>query len=455
MKQDNRNSISVIQRNLDEALRVNPIEDGNTPLNDPNQGYMYTSEINDPDYTDAYKFIVNSIFSNKTKTGNNNYYQITVTYEVTDNGAYGGLFGNNLIKVGDTFVLKDDLMQDFNWVKGSVIAITNVSLNSTNAPIIEYTYTLSCAISEGLTNRLPQGVLAAGDVMFYTDRRVFVEKDDRAPINLLSSIKNGKVLFSWDDPTNKAVKYNFTFRLEDNSYNNGITTICGNSYNFNGNVQAKLNSLGAIQYVKIIDPGKDIAWQFEIPNVITSTLGVTPPVITFYNDSCGSLGIKECQIVEVTAVNASTVTCKFKDISTFMFGSGGAFWPRVYVDLYQNKNLGDQTWLDVINGSVGEYYDVNIKWDSSFSYNSLSDAQADLVGKRFKAHTGVYVVSAGLNMNKEPKIFCDKYIENTKNVIDAGNFPTPGTYYWKVASIFDCNEKSYTEWSQEVKLIIP
>jgi hypothetical protein len=57
-------------------------------------------------------------------------------------------------------------------------------------------------------------------------------------------------------------------------------------------------------------------------------------------------------------------------------------------------------------------------------------------------------------MNKEPKIVCDKYNENTKNVITVGSIPAPGTYYWKVASIFDCNEKTYTEWSQEAKLII-
>ena len=453
MKQDNRNSISVIQRNLDEALRVNPIEDGNTPVNDPNQGYMYTSEINDPDYVDVYNCAVNSIFSNKTKTGNNNYYQITVTYEVTDNGVYGGLFGNNLIKVGDTFVLKNESIYDFDWVKGSVIAISNISLNSTNAPVIEYTYTLSCAFSEGLTDKLPQGVLASGDVGFYTDRRVFVEKDVEAPINLLSSVRSdGKILFTWEDPTNKAVKYNFTFRSEDNSYNGGITTICGNTFNFNGNVQAKLNSLGEIQYVKIIDPGTQAGWQTVIPNVITSTLGVTSPTVIFYNDNCGSLGIRECQIVEVTAINVNTVSCKFKDISALTLG--GAFWPRVYLDLYQNKNLGNQTWLDVLNTPAGDYYNVDIKWNSSFVYNSLAEAQADLVGKRFKAHTGVYTSGPGLNMNKEPKIVCDKYNENTKNVITVGSIPAPGTYYWKVASIFDCNEKTYTEWSQEAKLII-
>ena len=456
MKQDNRNSISVIQRNLDEALQVNPIEDGNTPVINPHQGYMYTSEINDPNYVDAYKCTVNSIFSNKSLTGNNSYYQITITYQITDEGIYGGLFGNNLIKVGDTFVLKNGLIYDFDWVKGSVVAISNVSIDSSNAPIIEYTYTLACAFSEGLTTNLPQGVLGIGDVEFYTDRRVFVEKDDEAPINLLSSIRDGKVQFSWDDPTNNAVKYNFTIRSEDNSYDGGITLICGNTYNFNGNVEAKLNSIGGIQYVKIIDPGLSIGWQIGQTNIITSTLGVINPTVVFYNDNCGSLGIRECQIVEVTAISTNTVTCKFKDISTFMYGSGGAFWPRTYVDLYQNTKIGNQTWLNVINGAVGEYYDVDIEWFGSFNYSSLADAQSDLVGKRFRAHTGVYTAFTGLNMSKEPKISCDKYNENTKNVIDTGSFPFGGgTYYWKVASIFDCNEKTYTEWSQEAKLIIP
>jgi hypothetical protein len=451
MKQDNRNSVSVIQRNLDETIKVNPIEDGNTPGINPNQGYMYTSEINDSDYAEAYKFTVDSIFSNKTVTGSNSYFQITVSYEVTDESIYGGWFGNNLIKAGDTFVLKDDLTYDFNWVKGSVVAISNVNVNSTNAPIITYTYTLACAFTEGLTDKLPQGVLNPGDVDFYTDRRIFMDRDDKAPINLLSSIRDGKVQFTWDDPTNTAVKYNFTFRSEDNSYDNGITLICGNSYNFNGELKAKINSIGEVSAVKIVDPGISIGWQVALPTAITSTVGVTPPTVVLFNDGCGSLGITEYKIVEVSSVTSNTITCKV--FLTAQQIIGNAIWPRTYVDLYQNKQLGEAT-ISVVGSVVGEYTNIEIEYESPFTYSTLADAQLDLIGKKFKAHTGAYVPGPGSGMNKEPKLECDKYNENTKNVINIGNFPGAGTYYWKVASIFDCNQKSFTEWSQEAKLII-
>lgn len=454
MKQDSRNSISVIQRNLDEALQVNPIEDGNTPVNNSNQGYMYTSEINDPDYADAYKCTVNSIFSNKSLTGNDSYYQITVTYEITDEGIYGGWFGNNLIKVGDTFVLKNGITYEFDWVKGSVVAISNVSINSSIAPIIEYTYTLACAFSEGLTTNLPQGVLGFGDVEFYTDRRVFVEQDDEAPVNLLSSIKDGKVQFSWDDPTNKAVKYNFTFRSEDNSYDFGSYPIWGNTWNFNGKVQAKINSLGEVYTVKIIDPGANLAFQQIFPTIVTSTLGVSPPAITLMNDGYGSLGIINYKIVEVSAISANSFSCKITRIDNNISLVGYGAPLKTYVDLYQNKQLGDAR-ISVTGSIIGIYANVEIEYESGFTYATLADAQLDLVGKEIKCHTGAYIGWAGSNMNKEPKLEYDKYNENIKNVYEVTNFPGPGTYYWKVASIFDSNEKSYTEWSQEAKLIIP
>jgi len=452
MKQDSRNSISVIQRNLDEALQVNPIEDGNTPGINPNQGYMYTSEINDSDYTNAYKFVVDSIFSNKSITGNNSYFQIAVSYEATDEGAYGGWFGNNLIKTGDTFVLKPDLTYEFNWVKGSVVAVVDTIINSTNTPVITYTYILACAFTEGLTTNLPQGVLIPGDVDFYTDRRVFMEKDDKAPVNLLSSIRNGKVQFSWEDPTSLAVKYKFIFRSEDNSYDSGVFPICGNTWNFNGKVQAKINSLGEVYTVKIIDPGTTIGWEETYPTIITSTLGITPPVIALYNDGYGSLGIINYKIVEVSSVSANTITCKITRIDNNLNLTGPP--PvKTYVDLYQNKHLGDAR-ISLTGITIDVYTNVEIEYESGFTYTTLADAQADLVGREIKCHSGAFIANSGLDMNKEPILEYDKYNENIKNVYEVTNFPGTGTYYWKVASIFDYNEKTFTEWSQEAKLII-
>ena len=450
MKQDSRNSISVIQRNLDESLKVNPIEDGNTPVSNPHQGYMYTSEINNSDYDGAYKCTVNSIFSNKSITGNNSYYQITVTYEVTDEGAYGGFFGNTLIKAGDSFVLKNGNTYDFNWVKGSVVAISDTSINSTMAPVIEYTYTLACAFTEGLTSNLPQGILAAGDVEFHTDRRIFIEKDEKAPINLLSAVRDGKVQFSWDDPTSKSVKYKLTYRLEDNSVPASFYNVCGNHYNFNGKLKAKIDSVGSISTVKIIDPGSSISWETTTPNIITSTLGVTPPALSFYNNGCGELEIIKFKIVEANSWGPNYITCTLAPIGTDLLN---LISPRNYVDLYENTRLGEARISNIVS-TAGIYTVAIIEYESSFIYTTFDELQADIIGKHIKVHTGVQVFNPGLDMNKEPIISCDKYNENTKYVLEVSSFPSPGTYYWKVASIFDCNEKSFTEWSQEAKLII-
>ena len=453
MKQDSRNSISVIQRNLDESLKVNPIEDGNTPVSNPHQGYMYTSEINDANYTDklkSYGFLVESIYSNKSVTGNNSYYQITVTYEVGNEGTHSGWFGANLIKVGDSFVLKNESTYEFNWVKGSVIAISNVSVNSANSPLISYTYTLACAFSEGLTNKLPQGVLNPGDVTFYTDRRIFTETDDKAPINLLSSIRDGKVQFSWDDPTSKSVKYKLTYRLEDNSVPASFYNVCGNHYNFNGKLKAKIDSVGSISTVKIIDPGSSISWETTTPNIITSTLGVTPPALSFYNNGCGELEIIKFKIIEANSWGPNYITCTLAPIGPDLLN---LISPRNYVDLYENTRLGEARISNVVS-TAGIYTVAIIEYESSFIYTTFDELQADIIGKHIKVHIGVQVFNPGLDMNKEPIISCDKYNENTKYVLEVSSFPSPGTYYWKVDSIFDCNEKSFTEWSQEAKLII-
>ena len=67
------NQTSVRQRELDRNLSVNPIEDGNTPIDNLNQGVIYTSEL-DEGYSNAYEGDVLSIASEKTRTGTENFF---------------------------------------------------------------------------------------------------------------------------------------------------------------------------------------------------------------------------------------------------------------------------------------------------------------------------------------------------------------------------------------------
>jgi hypothetical protein len=458
MKQDNRNKVSVIQRNLDESLSVNPIENGNDPTNSGQQGYMYTSEIDNINlnFSSLYTGFVESIVSKKSVTGNNDFFELKVIYIVPNLPTGGHLFGNNLVDAGDAFVLSPFLLQlldlpGFNYVKGSVIKVINIEINDEGGETY-YKYTLLCSVAEGMSVNLPfmPTIEFVTGAMFLTNRRIFMNNDDKAPTNLLSSIKDGEVLFSWDDPTNKAVKYNFSVRSEDSSYNSGVLGVYGNSYNFNGKVQAKINSLGEVTTVKIIDPGFNIAWQEVTAIPIYSTLGASPPMVFFLNNKCGSLEISEYKIVDVSSIGSNTVICTVFPYSTTQVIDISIF---TYIDLYENTHLGDARVLTTPT-DVDGYVTVEIEYEAAFTYSSLVSAQADLIGKKFKAHTGALLSSSGSGMNKEPKLVCDKYNENVKNVIDTDVFPGPGTYYWRVASIFDCNEKSFTEWSPEAKLII-
>jgi hypothetical protein len=80
MRQPN-NQPNERQRYLDSNLDVNPFEDGNTPENTI-QGFIYTSEIDNTDYIDAYEGTVSLCTSEKGRTGNNDFYTIRVNYEI-------------------------------------------------------------------------------------------------------------------------------------------------------------------------------------------------------------------------------------------------------------------------------------------------------------------------------------------------------------------------------------
>lgn len=452
MKQDNKNSISIIQRNLDDALRVNPIEDGNAPMNNTNQGYIYTSEIINSDYTDSYLFNVKSIFSKKNVTGNDNYYQVLLSYKANDENFNSAWFGNNLIKVGDPFTLKNAASINFNYVKGSVISIENITVNSTLTPTITYEYTLSCSIAEGLSSDLPQGMVPTGAIDFLTNRRIFKEINDKAPTNLLSSIRNNTAEFSWEDPDSKAIGYHFTYRTENNSYTSEIFYLYGNTWNFNGKVKAKIDGNG-ITTVKILDNGKDLAFPVITPNVILSSNAVVVPVIQFWNDGLGHLAIDDFKIVAINSTGSNTINCSIQPIGRPTWGS--AIGNRTFIDFSENTFLGDARITSNPIQFGNDFLAVTIEYESSFTYPNIAIAENDLIGKIIKAHTGVKILNSGAGIVKEPIIQCDKYNENTKNVFTTSSFVSvPNTYYWKVASIFEYNQKSFSEWSTEEKIIV-
>jgi hypothetical protein len=98
-------------------------------------------------------------------------------------------------------------------------------------------------------------------------------------------------------------------------------------------------------------------------------------------------------------------------------------------------------------------YSVTIYPDRLISeWNSLTGEERlnIIMRQKLKIHTGIEVLSTGSNMTKPPKISYDKYSTNTKFVQPISS----DTWYWSVASVFDCEQKTYSEWSPEELLIV-
>lgn len=482
MKQDNRNSISVIQRNLDESLIVNPIENGNDPTSSEQQGYMYTSEISkdnsEDDYALAYGGMVVSIFSKKTSTGNNDYFELKVFYScynepVTD----AAVFGNNLIKAGDAFSLRafpptpvpfDDIVLQsppFNYVKGSVIKV--VSIDETgDSPYLNYTYTIICSIAEGLSNNLPQyqfetpvfffdPPILITNIQFLTNRRMFKSNNANVPINLDSSITKiiydnddrYNINFYWDDPTNTAVSYKLMIRNAIDPRDQYILPVNGNSLEFNAKITPLLFKTdpfpGYVSAFKIEDPG----YGYALPEVRLNTTAFPGAPFSGFGvtDNCGSLYLSDCVILQYTIIDSKSISVIVRAVS----GLGIAV-PRIYVDFGMNVGGVVTEFVEFLTED-NETQEIIIMFDDYYDISSMN-----LINKKITLHSLFFIPTPIVN-NKLPLITYDKYNANTKYAlsVDAENgLLAPGNYYWSVASIFDCNQKSFSEWSQEELLII-
>ena len=451
MKQDNRNRVSVIQRNLDDALRVNPIEDGNMPIDDPKQGYVYTSEIDNSDYAFAYKGVVNSIFSSKTRTGDNNFYQLEVSYIGIDESlSTSAWFGNNLIKAGDPFVLQpldgDWITPNFNYVKGSVINVINITQDNSALPNVTYKYTIICSIAEGLSESMPQGLNP--HIQFLTNRRVFSTNNSTAPINLLSAINKStnKVNLYWDDTTNKAISYRLNIRSANNEY---LFTydVNGTSPNFNGVLKPYVRSQ-QLKSVKIINQGTNWSLnQLQVGSLLDSNAVV--PAVFLNNDGHGKARISKWQVINrVSHAGPISIILQMKPLDSSLLSVKG------FVDM--NDGTDNLSYVDSWITS-GTFITIVIAYPDGNPYSSLSVAEFDelFFNKVIDIHTGVSISSMGGNINKDPIFTYDKYPDNTKWILPI-NFPfgTGTSWYWSVAAIHDNDKKIFSEWSQEELLIL-
>ena len=453
MKQFNKIKDSVIQRNLDEALLVNPIEDGNMPVDDPLQGYVYTSEIDNSDYDYAYKGIVNSIFSSETRTGNNDFYQLEVSYTGVDESvSTSAWFGNNLINAGDAFVLQPlpATLTYFNYVKGSVINVIDMIEDNTFFPNITYTYTLICSIAEGLTENMPQGI--DPNIEFLTNRRVFSTNENAAPVNLISAVNKSTntINFYWDDTTEKAISYRLNIRSADNS---SLFTydVYGSSPDFKGVLKPYVRNT-KLRSVKIIDQGSKWSMASEAVKVLTGKAPTVAPLVSLFNDGNGKARISKWQVVDrISHTGPFNITIRVKPLGNTAISNSN------FVDMNDGKDR--ISYVTVITGT-SLLRQIVITFPDGNPYASLTTAQFNelFFNKVLDIHTGARVLVSGFtnsNVKKDPIFEYDKYPTNTKWILPMiAPFIAGSSWYWSVASIQDTDKKIFSEWSQEELLII-
>lgn len=453
-------SKSITGRNFENSQYVNPIEDGNTPLNNPNQGVLLTSELNNENgYGDPYEPIVVE-FSKVSEISGILTYKFTVSYTIHNIDQIKiGYYGNNLYKNGDAFTLVNlDSGLDFDYVKGYVVSSSLNSETSISGNTLYY-FDLICVITEGLPDRL---ILGGGQVMKF-DRRIYVDENsmiNNYPINLNSSqdLNTNQVYFSWDDPTELAVGYKINVRPEyptdggDSVYN--IENIHGNSPVFNGLVEPLLFTAPGYKDVlfshKIVDRGRGWSFFYYYPRYITNSGSIAPDA-TFITDTDGGLIISEYEFI-IGNVNSTEIFALLKKLPKNEYY--GWLSTGMYVDLG----------IPGIEGTITDYEQnatnaaVLIQFrDMVMPFSSNDDLMQKLKNKIIKIHTGVSFSAEpfSADFSKPPIISYDKYPVGTKwatSTVDL--FSGPGTYYWSIASIFDYDQKNYTRWSEEQKIVL-
>jgi len=447
MKQENR--VGELQKNLISNLEENAIEDGNTDLT--SQGVIYTSEINETDYYEyAYEALVTQVIPDKNRTGTDNVYRFILKYEI-ENSTTAAVYGKNLIKSGDPFtIINDNSIYDFNYIKGSVLSINEV--NETGTFPIEIIYDLTCSITEGN----PANLALSGGQIFKNNRRIYTEEAYVMPTNLYStySYEDNKIYFYWDDISQLAVSYRLQLRSENN-LNKYIYEVNGNGLEFTGKLTPLLFTANGnypsniLTTLKIEDPGNYMSFNKYEPTFLTTG---APPIAYVYTNNCGQIEITDWVILDVISYTDYTLELLIQnngiEVKTELASANGGLRNLQYVSIDGIEN-------DFIVNSVtptGNFYTLELLSKNELTYINLNSALFNLYKKEMQIHTGIYITNPGSNLTKPPVISYEKYPVNSRYYVINGF--TPGTYYWSVCSLYDCDKKIYSEWSPEEMLII-
>jgi hypothetical protein len=435
----------VRQRNLEENLRVNPVEDGNYSTSTyTDQGNLFTAEINNSGYTGAYgENVANVVFAtlDKDRTGSDYYYTIGVTYSI-QSPSQRGWFGASIINSGEPFSIKSLTSSNppfIDYIKGFIVKVIDEKAVSTSPFSTTVNYTLLCAITDGEPSQLEN----SSGFSFSTTRRVYAYEENTSPIGLESTYdaSNQIVNFYWDDTTRNAVSYKMMVRSENVGEYNQLFEVSGNNTQFRGEVKPLIfpalsnNSLSGLQ---IVNTGGDYAFPVTKPTFLSDGL---QPDATLYTDPCGSLEITDWGVVSVTGSTGTTINCVIKAIK-----NNAEIVNYQYVD----TELGDCVCTGVTALSGPPYiYGLTLNFLKP-PFSTISKAENYFNRRKIKVHTGAVLNDRGSSLSRLPKILYDKYKEGTKFSINVNSLGlAAGNYYWSISSIFDCEGKTYSNWSQE------
>lgn len=439
-------SPDYIRRVANSFLRVSPVEDGNTPSTVLDQGFIYTSESIDSNYYDTeYNSPILSFTSLKNKTGKTFTYEIVVEYTAKEGASATnpGLYGSNLIKNGDFFTITS-YNDTHDYVKGVVIDILGIDVSGPGpGDIYTYEYNLLCNITEGDPLRIENSDNFVWKRRIYTDR--LNESIKEYPENLLATAKQDGAYFRWVDPSGSALKFNFRIREKNQTDGGGITyfDVPGTSANGNGEISLQAffgKDAGAyfkkITAVKILNFGD----RYSVVPIVSIIGTGSGAIISCSLDDSGSLKKESFRIYEADHV---TSTIRIHNKNTEYQPAVSSFVENLSTDVCVKTvaDLGNGDWEITLIKVTGD----DFTFDSSYA--------SSVTNQELIVHTGIIVIDGGNNYKKSVYTNIKKYPAEDIYFIPAGTLSS-GEYYWSVCSIFDENNKKYTEWSPEEFAVI-
>ena len=439
-------SPDAIRRIEDSYLKVPPVEDGNTPAANPNQGFIFTSEsIDDYYYDTEYSSPVLSFSSRRNATGAGFVYEIVVEYTATEGASATnpGLYGSNLFTKGDFFTITS-LNDNHDYIRGLIVDILDVEVSGPIGDIYTYEYNLLCNINEG-----DPLLLEVGD-SFVWKRRIFTDRTNEVfnlpPVSLLSTVKPDGVYFRWTDPTERALKFNLRVRSADISDGGGITYFFCPGISAVGNGKAALQlfigSTGSynqtISCAKITDPGD---FYSVAPTIYVVGTG-TGASISTQLDNSGSLKIDSFRVYSTDHTSEEIyLYTQNPEVSP----ATGAYVQGIGSDVFlsSSTSLGNGRFTITLNSASGDPFTFN----SSFGEN--------LVDQTLQVHNGALMTGVGSNYRRAAYTKFKEYSSEDRFYSAKGASGIAlGSYYWSVCGVLQENNKTYTEWSVEYPLTV-